>query len=341
MPEKTYGANVYFTSNPNEIDNEITFDANKPIPERTPAVQASAPSAPAVATAPSVPANTATPVQAKATEVIEAKPRVLDKKAVYYTTNPGEIDNVITFDANKPLPDVGSETAVIAEPVVEDATPANEEYASEPVYEEPAEQEPIPAYLAYEQAQEEAACEEVPAYEEPVAEAICEETPAYEEPENEPAFEEAPAYEEATFESTATEPAVNYEVMPATVENEVEEPASEEVLKTKKEKKKCVIASVLGIVSIPLSIIALLIGLACSCSCGALLGSILSVIFATIGFILGLVSVILSIIKTRRPSIFGIVGIILSVLTIVITILFVIIAMVANIGLNIFANSQY
>ena len=283
MPEKTYGANVYFTNNPDEIDNEITFDANKPIPARTPATQASAPSAPT---------NTPAQEKSKATEIIEAKPRVLDKKAVYYTNDPAEIDNVITFDASKPLPDVGSESANVAEPVVEDVTPAYEEAAAEPVYEEP-EAEPI--------------------YEEPVAE---------------PVYEEAPAYEV---------PVTNDVVAVSTLEDAIEEPALEE----KNKKKKCVIASVLGILSIPFSLIALLVGVACSCTCGMIWGSIISIVFAIVGFVLGLVSLIVSIIKVRRPSIFGIIGIILSVLTIVIAILFTIIAIVANIGLNIFANIQY
>ena len=274
MPEKTYGANVYFTNNPDEIDNEITFDANKPIPARTPATQASAPSAPT---------NTPAQEKSKATEIIEAKPRVLDKKAVYYTNDPAEIDNVITFDASKPLPDVGSESANVAEPVVEDVTPAYEEAAAEPVYEEP---------------------------------------------EAEPVYEEAPAYEV---------PVTNDVVAVSTLEDAIEEPALEE----KNKKKKCVIASVLGILSIPFSLIALLVGVACSCTCGMIWGSIISIVFAIVGFVLGLVSLIVSIIKVRRPSIFGIIGIILSVLTIVIAILFTIIAIVANIGLNIFANIQY
>lgn len=292
MPEKTYGANVYFTNNPDEIDNEITFDANKPIPARAPATQASAPSAPSVAPAPSAPTNTPAQEKSKATEIIEAKPRVLDKKAVYYTNDPAEIDNVITFDASKPLPDVGSESANVAEPVVEDVTPAYEEAAAEPVYEEPA-TEPI--------------------YEELVAE---------------PAYEEAPAYEV---------PVTNDVVAVSTLEDAIEEPAPEE----KNKKKKYVIASVLGILSIPFALIALLVGVACSCTCGMIWGSIISIVFAIVGFVLGLVSLIVSIIKVRRPSIFGIIGIILSVLTIVIAILFTIIAIVANIGLNIFANIQY
>lgn len=301
MPEKTYGANVYFTNNPDEIDNEITFDANKPIPARTPATQASAPSAPT---------NTPAQEKSKATEIIEAKPRVLDKKAVYYTNDPAEIDNVITFDASKPLPDVGSESANVAEPVVEDVTPAYEEAAAEPVYEEP---EAEPVY-------EEPAAE--PVYEEPIAE------PIYEEPVAEPVYEEAPAYEV---------PVTNDVVAVSTLEDAIEEPALEE----KNKKKKCVIASVLGILSIPFSLIALLVGVACSCTCGMIWGSIISIVFAIVGFVLGLVSLIVSIIKVRRPSIFGIIGIILSVLTIVIAILFTIIAIVANIGLNIFANIQY
>ncbi len=141
MPDKNYGANVYFAFDANEIDGIITFDADKPIPVRAPVAEPAHAPQPAPTSAP---VAASAPV-AQAQAVTEEKPRTLDKNAVYNAFDANEIDGIITFDASKPLPPAKitvsapaptapAPVAQVAQaPVAPQASPAP---ASEPVVEE-------------------------------------------------------------------------------------------------------------------------------------------------------------------------------------------------------------